>query len=162
MESVKDIEVDIGRQTLQLKQDGCILHSYPVSTAAKGCGEQVGSEQTPRGLHVVRAKIGGGFAVNSVFIARRATGESFTPQLQQQFPQRDWILTRILWLSGLELGQNRLGKVDTMRRYIYIHGCPDSDPLGSPGSHGCIKMRNRDILALFDSVSSGTRVWIHE
>jgi len=155
------IEIDIGRQRLRLIEEDRV-EDFTVSTAANGTGEFSGSECTPRGRHVIRAKIGAGEAENTVFVARRPTGEIYTPGLARQFPQRDWILTRILWLSGLEPGCNRLGRVDTMRRYIYIHGCPEGDRLGVPGSHGCIKMRNRDIIRLFEQVCSGTLVSIHE
>lgn len=155
------IEVDISSQRLRLIEAEA-AEEFAVSTAANGAGELFGSECTPRGRHVIRAKIGAGERENTVFAGRRPTGEIYTPELARQFPQRDWILTRILWLSGLEPGCNRLGRVDTMRRYIYIHGCPDEDRLGVPGSHGCIKMRNRDIIYLFGRVSAGTPVSIHE
>lgn len=134
---------------------------YPVSTALRGAGNQKGSYQTPLGWHCVRAKIGHGAPVNTVFIARRPTGEQWTPGLLQQYPDRDWILTRILWLSGLEMGRNRLGQVDTWQRYIYIHGCPDTVPLGVPGSLGCIRMRNAHIVTLFDHVSVGIPIGIY-
>ncbi len=156
------IDVDIGRQILTLIHDDGREESFVVSTARKGPGERIGSEQTPRGWHVVRARIGAGQPPGAVFVARRPTGEVHTPELAARYPQRDWILTRILWLSGLEPGRNRLGEVDTMRRFIYIHGCPDTDPLGIPGSHGCIKMRNHDVIRVFDAVPVGTRVLIHE
>lgn len=131
-----------------------------VSTARNGPGEERGSERTPRGWHVIRAKIGAGCAPNTVFVARRPTGGIYSPMLRAQFPGRDWILTRILWLSGLEVGRNRLGEVDTMRRFIYIHGCPDDDPMGVPSSHGCVKVRNDAMIELFDRVSVGSRVLI--
>jgi lipoprotein-anchoring transpeptidase ErfK/SrfK len=156
-----EIEVQVGSQTLRLRDgSGAVLMSAPVSTARNGVGERNGSGQTPRGWHVIRAKIGAGAPINTVFVARRPTGEIYSPALRAQFPERDWILTRILWLSGLERGRNRLGAVDTMRRYIYIHGCPDEDPLGAPSSRGCIKMHNRDLIELFDRVPAGTRVHI--
>ena len=132
----------------------------PVSTAGNGAGERMGSECTPRGRHLVRAKIGDGAPIGSIFAGRRATGERFHPRLRAQYPDRDWILTRILWLSGLEPGRNRLGDVDTMRRLIYIHGCPDDTVLGTPGSHGCIRMRNPDVVELFDHVPTGTAITI--
>jgi L,D-transpeptidase YbiS len=133
---------------------------YSISTAKNGLGEQSGSGCTPRGEHIIRAKVGSGCAINTVFIARRATGEIFSPKLNQQYPQRDWILSRILWLSGLERGKNRLGNVDSMRRYIYIHGTPDFEPMGEPLSHGCIRMRNTDVIDLFNQVATGTHVYI--
>lgn len=153
------IEISLPDQTLLLLGiDGVILNSFQISTAKNGAGEQYGSFCTPRGSHLVRAKIGAGQPVNSVFVRRRPTGEIWSPKLGAQFPGHDWILTRILWLSGCEPGFNRLGKVDTMRRYIYIHGSPDSVEMGRPGSIGCIRMRNPDLLALFDSVAAGTPV----
>ncbi|MCK9202319.1 MAG: L,D-transpeptidase [Gallionella sp.] len=155
------ITVDIPTQTLELRGDaGELLRSYSVSTAANGAGERSGSFCTPRGRHVVRAKIGAGQPANTVFVRRRPTGEVYTPELGAQFPQRDWILTRILWLSGREPGYNRLGECDTMRRYIYIHGTPDAVSMGIPGSHGCIRMRNDELIELFDLVPVGTEVEI--
>jgi len=155
------IEISIPGQTLRLvSDDGRELKRYSVSTSKHGAGEEEGSFRTPRGEHIVRAKIGAGQPVNTVFRGRRPTGETWTPDLGERFPGRDWILTRILWLSGRELGKNRLGKVDTMRRYIYIHGSPDSVPMGAPGSIGCIRMRNGDIVELFDRVPAGTAVQI--
>ena len=131
-----------------------------VSTAANGPGERRGSYCTPRGRHVVRAKIGSGAAFNTVFVGRRPTGEMWSPELAEAFPRRDWILTRILWLCGREPGFNRFGEVDTMRRYIYIHGSPDNVAMGVPGSIGCVRMRNYEIVDLFDRVPAGTTVEI--
>ncbi|MDA1107356.1 MAG: L,D-transpeptidase [Proteobacteria bacterium] len=156
------IEISIAGQRLRLREGNSITMDVAVSTAKNGAGEINGSECTPRGAHVIRAKIGAGCAPNTVFVSRRPTGKIYTPALRQQFPQRDWILTRILWLSGLEAGKNRLGNVDTMRRYIYIHGCPDEDVMGVASSHGCMKMRNQDVIELFDRVAVGTRVIISE
>ena len=157
------IVVSVAAQTLTLlDDDGAVLQVYPVSTAANGVGEVSGSYQTPRGQHVIRAKIGAGVPENTVFVRRRPTGQIWTPELADAFPGRDWILTRILWLSGCEAARDRLGEVDTMRRYIYIHGCPDSAPLGVAASHGCIRMRNRDIVELFEQVPAYTPVDISE
>ncbi len=157
------IRISIARQRLDLLDDaGQALRSYQVSTALYGVGEQRGSNCTPRGKHVIRAKVGGICPENTVFIARRPTGEIYSAELAVRYPQRDWILTRILWLSGCEPGFNRLGDVDSMRRYIYIHGCPDSEPMGVPKSHGCVRMRNADILELFDLVPVYTQVDIAE
>lgn len=156
------ITVNIATQRLQLVQQGAVVMEVAIATAKNGPGEVSGSECTPRGLHRIRAKIGAGCAANTVFVARRPTGEVFSEALRAEQPQRDWILTRILWLCGMERGRNRGGNVDTMRRYVYIHGCPDSDAMGIPSSHGCVKMRNRDIMALFDRVEIGTRVQINE
>ena len=157
------IDITIATQQLDLlDDDGKIIRQYRISSAKNGTGQENGSFCTPLGKHIIRAKIGAGRPVNTVFIKRRPTGEIYTPQLAQQFPKRDWILTRILWLCGCEPGFNRFGSVDTMRRYIYIHGTPDSVEMGKPGSIGCIRMRNSDLLELFDWVSARTQVEIHE
>jgi len=154
------LEIDVPAQTLTLLDDGSEVRRYSVSTAKNGVGERNGSYCTPRGEHIVRAKIGAGQPESTVFVRRRPTGERWTPELHARFPGRDWILTRILWLSGCEPGKNRLGDVDTMRRYIYIHGSPDIVEMGTPGSIGCIRMRNRDIVELFDLVAPYTPVVI--
>lgn len=135
-------------------------HLYPISSAKNGLGERYGSEQTPRGKHIIRAKIGAGLPENAVLVGRRFSGEIYDSLLAKKYPDRDWILTRILWLSGTEVGKNRLGKVDTMRRYIYIHGTPDREPMDRPASHGCIRMANKDVIALFDQVEVGCEVEI--
>jgi L,D-transpeptidase YbiS len=154
------VRIDIGMQSLEVLQNGRLLERYPVSTAANGSGEQEGSGCTPRGRHRVRIKIGGDAPVNTVFVGRRPSGEIYSPHLAAQYPGRDWILTRILWLTGTEPGRNRGGEVDTLRRYIYIHGCPDTEPMGMPRSHGCIRMRNADLINLFDLVHKSTLVEI--
>jgi len=157
------IEIALAEQRLVLFDDaGQALRRYSVSTAKNGPGEALGSFCTPRGKHIVRARIGAGQPVNAVFVGRRPTGEIWSPGLFEKFPGRDWILTRILWLSGCEPGFNRLGNVDTMRRYIYIHGSHDLAEMGHPGSIGCIRMRNMDIIELFDAVPAGTSVTIIE
>jgi lipoprotein-anchoring transpeptidase ErfK/SrfK len=153
------IEIDLGKQQLALKDDeGTALKTYSVSTARNGAGEKSGSFCTPRGRHIVRAKIGAGQPANTVFVRRRPTGEIWTPELHAKYPGRDWILTRILWLSGCERGRNRLGEVDTMRRYIYIHGTHQLAEMGQPGSIGCVRMRNPDIVELFERVPPYTPV----
>lgn len=157
------IEISIKHQTLTLFDDfGGVKKTYSVSTAANGSGNLKNSCQTPLGQHIIRAKIGADAAPNTVFRGRRPTGEICTPDLMAQFPDRDWILTRIMWLSGKEPGFNRLGDVDTMQRYVYIHGTPDSTEMGKIGSHGCIRMRNEDVIELFDLVESGIPVLIRE
>lgn len=181
------IDIDLTRQTLALtvkeyasdKNIGChseVAQQYPepkaehgmhvktysVSTARNGAGEHNGSFCTPRGRHRIRAKIGNGQPLNTVFRGRRPIGEIYNPELARANPDRDWILTRILWLCGEQPGFNRLGAVDTMRRYIYIHGAPDSAVMGQPGSIGCIRMHNDDLIDLFGRVSVGTKVDIHE
>ena len=157
------IEISISHQTLTLFDNfGGVKARYPVSTAANGVGCEKNSGCTPLGNHIIRAKIGAGALENTVFVGRRFTGEICTPALMAQFPNRDWILTRILWLSGTEIGKNRLGNMDTMQRYIYIHGTPDNTDMGEVGSHGCVRMRNADVIELFDLVEVGTKVFISE
>ena len=154
------ISISFTRQLLELWQDQRILKAFPVSTAKNGPGERIGSECTPRGWHRIRAKIGAGLPLMSVFVGRRPTGEIYSPELSLKFPDRDWILTRILWLGGLEAGKNRFGGSDTAKRYIYIHGSRDADVVGIPNSHGCIRMKNTDILELFDLVDTKTYILI--
>ncbi len=156
------MQLDISKQELSLCQSNQPSKTYQVSTAANGVGETRNSFQTPRGLHIIRAKIGGDCPINTVFVGRRPTGECYNNDLKQRYPNRDWILTRIFWLSGCEVGKNRLGNVDTMRRFIYIHGTPDENPMGQPASKGCIRMHNQDIIELFNIVPVGTRLLIKE
>lgn len=156
------IHISIARQQLNLINDeDKIVRSYLISSARNGSGQQRGSFCTPLGKHIIRAKIGNKQPINTVFVKRRPTGEIYTPELAARYPGRDWILTRIMWLSGCEIGFNRLGLVDTMRRYIYIHGSPDSAEMGRPGSIGCIRMHNGDLLDLFDRVIVGTPIEIN-
>jgi len=154
------LQVSIAEQSLVLIERGEGIKTYPVSTAKNGPGERKGSACTPRGWHVIRAKIGAGKPCDAVFVGRRWTGEVYDADLQQKHPERDWILTRILWLGGLQPGFNRYGEVDTAWRYIYIHGSPDAGVSGSPQSHGCIRMKSQDVLDLFGRVAAGTRVLI--
>ena len=156
------IIINIALQQLTLQSNERVVRQYSISSAKKGVGEQQGSEQTPRGHHIVRAKIGANLPINTVFKARRPTGEIYSAELAEQNANRDWILTRILWLSGCEVGKNRGGNCDTMRRYIYIHGTPDSEPMGIPASHGCIRMRNSDLAELFTLTPIYASVFIHE
>lgn len=154
------LKISIGKQQLSLYRKGIIDKTYSVSTAKNGAGEQMGSECTPVGWHKIRAKIGDEQPLNSVFIGRRPTGEIYTADLKNQYQHRDWILSRILWLGGLEPGKNRYGEVDSTWRYIYIHGCPDELITGKPESHGCIRMKNVDVAELFDSIDVGIKVLI--
>ncbi|KAF0815058.1 hypothetical protein IGB42_00135 [Andreprevotia sp. IGB-42] len=155
------IRIDLAQQTLTLYSGSDeMLHRFVISSARNGTGELTGSYRTPRGRHRIRAKIGAGAPSGAVFRGRRPTGEVWSPELAAAHPQRDWILSRILWLCGEQPGFNRSGQVDSMRRYIYIHGTPDTEPMGKPASHGCIRMRNADVVALFDLVACGIAVEI--
>lgn len=159
---MRRIEVSVARQQLVLYEDGEQLRSYPVSTSRHGCGEVLNSYKTPRGRHVVRAKVGAGLAPNAILRGRRPTGEQVTDKMIAAEPGRDWIVGRILWLSGCEVGRNRLGEVDTMARYVYIHGTPHEQQLGSPGSIGCVRMAGADVIELYELVPVGTEVLISE
>ena len=155
------INISINKQQLILvSEQGVELKKYAISSALKGAGNQKNSNQTPLGKHIIRAKVGAGAVINSVFVGRRKTGEIFNSSLAKNNPNRDWILSRILWLSGKEKGVNRLGNVDTMQRYIYIHGTPDFEPMGIAQSHGCIRMRNIEIIELFELIETGCSVYI--
>ncbi|MCF6234964.1 MAG: L,D-transpeptidase [Gammaproteobacteria bacterium] len=154
------IKISISAQTLSLYESEKLVKKYTISTAKNGTGEQYGSECTPLGKHIIHEKIGADCLPNTVFVGRKATGEIYSSELAAQHPDRDWVLSRILWLSGMEVGKNRLGQVDTMRRYIYIHGCPNEFPMGVAKSHGCIRMHNQDVIELFESVKLDTKVLI--
>ena len=162
MNQDKHIEINISKQTLILFEGNDVVKQYTISTAKSGPGEQMDSECTPRGKHLIREKIGAGCDANTVFVGREPTGELYLPELREQFPGRDWILTRILWLSGCEAGKNKGGNVDSYDRYIYIHGGPDDLAMGVPGSRGCVRMRNADVIELFDLVETETGVNIVE
>ena len=156
------IKISLSKQTLELWQGKQLIVSYPVSTGKNGAGEISGSEQTPRGMHYIRAKIGANAPLGMCFKGRRPTGDICSNYSKESAPDRDWITTRILWLCGQEIGRNRLGNVDTFRRYVYIHGTPDWEPMGIPLSHGCVRMRNADIVELFDLTPVYTPVTIDE
>ena len=159
---MRTIRISLARQQLDLCDEGRLIQRWLISSSGRGAGEEMGSFRTPRGEHRIRAKIGAGAVPNTVFVGRRPTGEIWSRELALANPQRDWILTRILWLCGNEPGRNRWGRVDTMRRYVYLHGSPDSVAMGQPGSIGCIRMRNADIVTLFDLIEVGTTVRITE
>lgn len=159
---MRRIEVSVADQRLRLLENESLLGEFPVSTALNGVGEQEGSGCTPRGHHRIAACIGDHESLNSVFVGREPSGEIYNAELAAAYPDRDWILTRILWLDGQEQGVNCGAGVDSKQRYIYIHGTPDTEPMGVPKSHGCIRMRNEDLIELFDQVGVGTEVWIQE
>jgi len=162
MDNKKRIEINITEQWLHLFDGEELVKEYPVSTAKSGPGEIMDSECTPRGAHVIAEKFGDNCEPNTVFFGREPTGKIYQPALREQHPDRDWIVTRILWLSGLEQGVNQGGNVDSHDRYIYIHGAPEDVEMGKPGSRGCVRMRNEDVIELFDTVETGTSVFITE
>lgn len=159
---MKEIRICIATQRLFLFENQRVIERFTISTAKNGAGEIKGSEKTPRGRHFIRAKIGSNAPEGAVFVGRRFTGEIYNEKLAQENPKRDWILSRILWLCGMDIGKNRLGVVDTFSRYIYIHGAPDDSPFGVATSHGCIRMKNADVIALFEKVDVGAPVFISE
>lgn len=154
-----DILIDLAQQKLYLPR---LNKQYLISSGKNGIGETENSGKTPRGWHKIAEKFGQNAPLNSVFVARQATGEIYNPQLAAEFPQRDWILTRILWLSGLEAGFNQGEGCDTYQRYIYIHGTPETEKMGEPLSHGCIRMRNPEVAELFDLIREDALVYISE
>ena len=158
------IDIDSRLQRLYLwepdPEGDRLIREYPVSTAKNGLGEQSGSYCTPRGRHRIAEKIGAGQPLHSVFKARGPTGEVWSRELAMEKPGCDWILTRILWLDGMEEGKNRGGALDSHSRYIYIHGTDEEHLIGTPASHGCIRMKNEDVLELFNLVDEGTEVRI--
>lgn len=156
------LDIGLARQTVCLHDSAQVIGQWPCSTAVNGAGEAHGSGCTPRGRHHIRALIGAGQPEGSVFVGRRATGERYSAALSQAAPERDWILSRIIWLTGDERGVNRGAGVDTLRRFIYIHGTPETQPMGIPRSHGCIRMRNTDVIALFAQCHVGMPVVIGE
>ncbi len=156
--SERHVRISLAAQRLDLLEGDDVVNSYPISTSKHGAGEQTDSYQTPRGRHIIRAKIGASEPECAIFKGRRPTGEIYSDELARTHPDRDWVLTRILWLSGTEVGVNRLGAVDSMRRHIYIHGTPPAEPLGVARSVGCIRMSNADIVKFFDLVAPGTVV----
>lgn len=156
------IDIALNEQRLRLYNGEMLVAEYPVSTSRYGPGERMDSHRTPRGMHRIRARIGADAPRATVFKGRRPTGEIYSAELADANPDRDWILSRILWLGGLEPGRNRYGEVDSQRRYIYIHGTPDSEPIGEPASIGCVRMRNDDVMDLFERVQAGMKVMIHE
>ena len=159
---MQTILISASKQSLLLRENNQQIAEYSISTSKYGLGESNGSYQTPRGRHTVRAMIGEGLPLNAVYVGRRFTGEIYSAELSEAFPNRDWVLTRIIWLCGCEKGKNRLGQRDSMRRYIYIHGTPDSEPMGVPASHGCIRMRNVEVTDLYNRISHGCAVIISD
>jgi len=144
------ITIDISKQTLEYKGK-----SYSISTAKNGIGEIEDSYCTPTGKFKIAEKIGANLEFGSVLVDRESTGEIYNADLAKQYPDRDWILTRILWLDGVEVHNQ-----NTKNRYIYIHGSPDETPMGMPGSKGCIRMHNYDVIELFESIHTGEDVVI--
>ncbi len=159
--TIDAIEINLTTQKCAVQRAG-VWRTYECSTALNGPGERDGSGCTPRGAHRVRAVIGRGLPPLTVFVGRRPTGEQYSEALAQSYPDRDWILGRILWLCGNEPGKNRGGSVDSQRRFIYIHGTPDSEPMGIPQSHGCIRMRIEDVVELADHIRVGCPVTLVE
>lgn len=160
------IEISLASQQLSLLEATPrgpeLLRQFPISTALNGAGEAEGSYRTPRGRHRIAQKIGAGAPLFAVFKGRQPTGEIWTPEFEAKTPGCDWILSRILWLEGMEAGKNQGDKVDSHARYIYIHGTNEEHKIGTPVSHGCIRMKNADVVALYDLVETGTEVNIRE
>ena len=146
------ITINVSEQSLEYKGK-----SYSISTSINGTGEIEGSYCTPTGKFKIAEKIGANLELGSVLVERKPTGEIYNTYLAKKNPDRDWILTRILWLDGIELHNQ-----NTKNRFIYIHGSPDETQMGMPGSKGCIRMHNYDVIELFESIQSGENVIIIE
>jgi hypothetical protein len=151
--------VRIGAATLQLYRDRELVTSYAVSTSRRPPSNVKNSLGTPRGLHVIAERIGGGQPIGMVFSSRTSTGRHFS-EMAEPAANGNLITSRILWLRGLEEGINLGGEVDTYDRYIYIHGTDREDKMGESFSAGCVLMRNRDIVELYEDVRVGDWVWI--
>lgn len=158
VEVQKAILIKISEQRLYLLQDGYILLTYPVSSSRHGTGNQAGSHKTPLGVHRIAEKIGDGCQVGEIIKARKPTGRLAAVISAPHSVEQDVITTRVLWLEGLEHGVNRGAGVDSFARFIYIHGTSEEGLIGQPASIGCIRMKNTDIIDLFDSVDEGTLV----
>lgn len=154
------ILIDIQAQSLMCFENGQVIADYEISSGKNGVGETENSGCTPRGWHEIADLIGLEHHENAVFVGRQWTGEIYSLTLSQQYPHRDWILTRILRLRGLEPGKNQGSGVDTYSRYIYIHGAPDEAKMGIPGSHGCIRMNSKDVMILANWAKLGFKVYI--
>jgi len=155
--------IGVKSQTLTYYDEyGLPERQYLVSTAKLGVGEQKNSYQTPRGWHRICEKIGDGAEKNTIIFRQAVTPWKYTEALHQQYPNKDWILTRILWLCGMEPGLNRGGDVDSYERFIYIHGAGAHVPFGTPSSLGCVRMKSDDVIELFDHSPIGTDVYIDE
>ncbi len=153
-----EVLVDVSEQKLYLYRGGKVLKAYPVSTSKYGIGNLEGSEKTPLGWHQVAKKIGDGAPLNTIFKNRVNTGRVFTGYANAH--REDFITSRILWLEGLEPGINKGKRIDSFKRYIYIHGTADEDLIGQPASHGCVRMRNTDVVEIFDLLQVRSRVLI--
>ncbi len=151
------IIVSIKEQVLYHRRRTGVWLSFAISTSAFGTGNEKNSFKTPLGKHRICAKIGDDMPVYTAFHGREPVG-TFDPE--SDYLDRDWILSRILWLDGCEPGKNKGGRMDSKHRYIYIHGTHEEDKLGTPASHGCIRMSNLDILDMFEHAFVGERVLI--
>lgn len=156
---IRHVYISIQQQRLFFFRDGRCEKSFPISTAKNGVGELAGSECTPRGWHSIADIIGLNAPINTVFKARQPTGQIYNAELEQQFPNEDWILTRIIRLAGKEIGFNQGGNCDTYNRFIYIHGGTEKT-LGVPASHGCIRMSNQAIEQVSNELQVGDSVFI--
>lgn len=152
------IYVGIKRQKLYLIQNGKLIHEFEVSTAKNGAGCEKGSQKTPIGLHEIRRKIGDNVPLAGQFNFKKHNGEIADINLSDSPTEEDYILTRILTLRGLEEGINKGEGIDSYERAIYIHGTADEGLIGKPASHGCVRMKNEEIIKLYDLIEENTKV----
>lgn len=158
--NIFSIETKLSEQKLYVMRDNQIFKQYPISSSKFGIGSEAGSNKTPLGKHIVREKIGAGAPINTIFKSRVDTKKIAQVCLEPKDTGHDYVTTRILWLEGIEEGINKGNGIDSYRRNIYIHGTPEEGLIGTPASHGCIRMRNKDVMELFDLIPTGTKVEI--
>lgn len=154
--------VNIQQQEIYVVRNDAIEKTYRISSAKNGIGNSAGSGKTPLGVHRIAEKIGAGAKPNTIFLGRKDSGKTATILKDPIDSEDDYVTSRILWLEGLEPGINKGKGIDSKQRYIYIHGTPEEGLIGTPASHGCIRLYNKDVIELFDVVSAGTLVVIAE
>ncbi len=163
---LKDAEpaiiVSVTEQKLLLVKNGEVSKTYPVSSSVYGIGNKAGSNQTPLGTHTISERFGDGAEPGTIFRSRGNTGKIATIYTDKTDSDDDLVTTRIMWLQGMEPGANKGHGIDSHARYIYIHGTQEEGLIGEPASHGCIRMKNQDVIELFNSVPQGTFVEIQE
>lgn len=152
--------ISIKHQKLVVMQQAKVVATYPISSSAKGVGSEAGSDKTPLGIHRVAQKFGAGAPAGTIFKGRVNTGRRAEIITEAKSINTDDVTTRILWLDGMEHGLNKGGNVDSKSRYIYIHGTPEEGLIGTPASHGCIRMKNDDVAALYELIDEGCFVVI--
>lgn len=154
------LQVSVAKQQMTLYELGRPVQTFRISTSMVGTGSRMGSIRTPLGRHRICRMVGDGLVAGAVLRGAKPTGEVAQIFIDTTNVEDDLVTTRILWLEGLEPGRNRGGLVDSYHRYIYIHGTPEEGLIGQPASHGCLRMYNRDVIALYNRIRLGSLVII--